>query len=413
MFTKNEIEEIRKEFPFLNLKPNGKQIVYFDNGATTQKPREIIDNIKNFYESENGNPHRGAHYLAMKSTEVYEGARQKVADFIGAKKPSEVVFLRNATEALNLLAYSYGLNNLKEGDEIVISIMEHHSNLVPWQEVCKKTGAKLKFLYLDDDMQIPFSEIEEKVTKNTKIVSITGASNVVGTNPDIEKTVKYARENSDAKIILDGAQLVPHRKVNVSELDVDFMAFSGHKMYSALGIGVLYGKEELLNKMDIFLSGGDMIEYVYEDHTTFLDAPQRFEAGTANVEGAVNLAAAIDFIEKYGMEKIDEYERYLTDYCYDKLKKLDYLEVYTTSDNNRAPVISFNFKEAHPHDVASILDTYGIAIRSGHHCAQPLHRYLGSNFSCRASFAIYNTVEEIDYFVEHLEDVRRILGIES
>ncbi|QQE47057.1 Probable cysteine desulfurase [Peptoniphilus harei] len=413
MFTKNEIEEIRKEFPFLNLKPNGKQIVYLDNGATTQKPREIIDNIKNFYESENGNPHRGAHYLAMKSTEVYEAARQKVADFIGAKKPSEVVFLRNATEALNLLAYSYGLNNLEEGDEIVISIMEHHSNLVPWQEVCKKTGAKLKFLYVDDDMQIPFSEIEEKVTKNTKIVSITGASNVVGTNPDIEKIVKYARENSDAKIILDGAQLVPHRKVNVNELDVDFMAFSGHKMYSALGIGVLYGKEELLNKMDIFLSGGDMIEYVYEDHTTFLDAPQRFEAGTANVEGAVNLAAAIDFIEKYGMEKIDEYERYLTDYCYDKLKNLDYLEVYTTSDKNRAPVISFNFKEAHPHDVASILDTYGIAIRSGHHCAQPLHRYLGSNFSCRASFAIYNTVEEIDYFVEHLEDVRRILGIES
>lgn len=413
MFTKDEIEEIRKEFPFLNLKPNGKPIVYLDNGATTQKPREIIDNIKNFYESENGNPHRGAHYLAMKSTEVYEDARQKIADFIGARKASEVVFLRNATEALNLLAYSYGLNNLKEGDEIVISIMEHHSNLVPWQEVCKKTGAKLKFLYVDDDMQIPFSEIEEKVTKNTKIVSITGASNVVGTNPDIEKIVKYARENSDAKIILDGAQLVPHRKVNVSELDVDFMAFSGHKMYSALGIGVLYGKEELLNKMDVFLTGGDMIEYVYEDHTTFLDAPQRFEAGTANVEGSVNLAAAIDFINKYGMERIDDYERFLTDYCYSKLKELDYLEVYTTSDKNRAPVISFNFKEAHPHDVASILDTYGIAIRSGHHCAQPLHRYLGSNFSCRASFAIYNTVEEIDYFVEHLEDVRRILGIES
>lgn len=413
MFTKDEIEEIRKEFPFLNLISNGKPIVYLDNGATTQKPREIIDNIKNFYESENGNPHRGAHYLAMKSTEVYEDARQKIADFIGARKASEVVFLRNATEALNLLAYSYGLNNLKEGDEIVISIMEHHSNLVPWQEVCKKTGAKLKFLYVDDDMQIPFSEIEEKVTKNTKILSITGASNVVGTNPDIEKIVKYARENSDAKIILDGAQLVPHRKVNVSELDVDFMAFSGHKMYSALGIGVLYGKEELLNKMDVFLTGGDMIEYVYEDHTTFLDAPQRFEAGTANVEGAVNLAAAIDFINKYGMERIDDYERFLTDYCYSKLKGLDYLEVYTTSDKNRAPVISFNFKEAHPHDVASILDTYGIAIRSGHHCAQPLHRYLGSNFSCRASFAIYNTVEEIDYFVEHLEDVRRILGIES
>ncbi len=392
MFTKNEIEDIRKEFPFLKLKPNGKDIVYFDNGATTQKPREIIENIKNFYENENGNPHRGAHYLAMKSTEVYEDARQKVADFVGAKKASEIVFLRNATEALNLIAYSYGLNNLSQGDEILISIMEHHSNLVPWQEVAKKTGAKLKYLYIDEDKQIPFSEIEEKVTEKTKILSITGASNVVGTNPDIEKIVKYAREKSPAKIILDGAQLVPHRKVNVSQLDVDFLAFSGHKMYSALGIG---------------------IEYVYEDKTTFLDAPQRFEAGTANVEGAVNLAAAIDFINKYGMDKIDQYERYLTDYCYDKLKKLDYLEVYTTSDKNRAPVISFNFKEAHPHDVASILDTFGIAIRSGHHCAQPLHRFLGSNFSCRASFAIYNTVEEIDYFVEHLEDVRRILGIES
>ncbi|MFR2892414.1 aminotransferase class V-fold PLP-dependent enzyme [Peptoniphilus grossensis] len=413
MFTKNEIEDIRKEFPFLKLKPNGKDIVYFDNGATTQKPREIIENIKNFYENENGNPHRGAHYLAMKSTEVYEGARQKVADFVGAKKASEIVFLRNATEALNLIAYSYGLNNLSEGDEILISIMEHHSNLVPWQEVAKKTGAKLKYLYIDEDKQIPFSEIEEKVTEKTKILSITGASNVVGTNPDIEKIVKYAREKSRAKIILDGAQLVPHRKVNVSQLDVDFLAFSGHKMYSALGIGVLYGKEKLLNEMEPFLSGGDMIEYVYEDKTTFLDAPQRFEAGTANVEGAVNLAEAIDFINKYGMDKIDEYERYLTDYAYDKLKKLDYLEVYTTSDKNRAPVISFNFKEAHPHDVASILDTFGIAIRSGHHCAQPLHRFLGSNFSCRASFAIYNTVEEIDYFVEHLEDVRRILGIES
>jgi len=349
----------------------------------------------------------------MKSTEVYENSREKVREFIGAKKASEIVFLRNATEAINLLAYSYGLNNLKDGDEILISIMEHHSNLVPWQQVAKKTGAKLKYLYIDEDKQIPFSEIEEKITEKTKILSITGASNVVGTNPDIKKIVDYTRKHSDAKIILDGAQLVPHRKVNVSELDVDFLAFSGHKMYSALGIGVLYGKESLLNEMEPFLSGGDMIEYVYEDHTTFLDAPQRFEAGTANVEGAVNLSAAIDFINKYGMKKIDEYERYLTDYAYEKLKKLDYLEVYTTSDKNRAPVISFNFKEAHPHDVASILDTFGIAIRSGHHCAQPLHRFLGSNFSCRASFAIYNTTEEIDYFVEHLDDVRRILGIES
>jgi len=413
MFTKEEIKNIRSEFPFLNLKPNGKDIIYFDNGATTQKPREIIDNIVNFYESENGNPHRGAHYLAMKSTEVYENAREKVSKFIGAEKSSEVVFLRNATEALNLVAYSYGRNKLGEGDEILISIMEHHSNIVPWQEVCKKTGAKLKYVYVDEDMQIPFKEFEEKITEKTKIVSITGASNVVGTYPDIKKIVKFTRENSNAIIILDGAQYVPHKKVNVKELDVDFMAFSGHKMYSALGIGVLYGKENLLNELEPFLTGGDMIEYVYEDHTTFLDAPQRFEAGTVNVEGAVNLAAAIDYVNKYGMEKIEEHEKYLTDYCYEKLKNLDYLEVYTTSNKNRAPVISFNFKEAHPHDVASILDTYGIAIRSGHHCAQPLHRFLGSNFSCRASFGIYNTVEEIDYFVKHLEDVREVLGIGS
>lgn len=413
MFSKEEIENIRKEYPFLNLKPNDKQIIYFDNAATTQKPNEVLENINKYYETENGNPHRGAHYLAMASTEAYEGARERVAKFIGAKSANEIVFLRNATEAINLLAYSYALNNLSEGDEIVISILEHHSNLVPWQRVAKKTGAKLKYLYVDENMQIPFKEVEEKIGQNTKILALTGASNVVGTMPDLDKIFKYARENSNAKIILDGAQLVPHKKVDVSKLDIDFLAFSGHKMYSAMGIGVLYGREELLNSMEPFLSGGDMIEYVYEDKTTYLPSPQRFEAGTVNVEGAVNLACAIDYIDKIGMEKIDEYEKYLTDYAYEKLKKLDFLEVYTTSDENRAPVISFNFKNAHPHDVASILDTYGIAIRSGHHCAQPLHRFLGSNFSCRASFAVYNTTDEIDYFIKHLEDVRRILGIES
>ena len=413
MFNKKEIEQIRSEFPFLDLKPHNKNIVYLDNGATTQKPIEVLKNIENFYNTENGNPHRGAHYLAMVSTEVYENARKKVGEFIGAKSSNEIVFLRNSTEALNLIAYSYAMNNLTEDDEIVISIMEHHSNLVPWQRIAQKTGAKLKYLYLDKDMQIPFSEVTDKISNKTKILSITGASNVVGTMPDLDKIFKYTRENSNAKIILDGAQLVPHKKVNVVDMDVDFLVFSGHKMYSAMGIGVLYGKEDLLNSMEPFLSGGDMIEYVYEDKTTFLPSPQRFEAGTANVEGAVNLASAIDFIERIGMERIVEYETYLSDYCYDKLRKLDYLEVYTTPKTPRAPVISFNFKEAHPHDVASILDTYGIAIRSGHHCAQPLHRYLGSNFSCRASFAVYNTIEEIDYFVRHLEDVRRLLGIES
>lgn len=413
MLSREEILDIRKDYPFLNLKVNGKKIVYLDNAATTQKPQVIIDNIAKFYRGENGNPHRGAHYLSMKSTEVYEGARETVRKFINAKSPNEIVFVRNATEALNLLAYSYGLNNLKKGDEILISIMEHHSNLVPWQMVAKKTGAILKYLYVDKDGQIPFEEIENKVNKNTKIFSCTLASNVLGTIPDAKKIIKYVRKNSDAVIISDGAQYVPHHKIDVCDLDCDFLAFSGHKMYSATGIGVLYGKEELLNSLSPFLSGGDMIEYVYEDKSTFLKSPQRFEAGTQNVEGAVSLAAAINYVESIGLEKIDEYEKYLTKYCYEKISKLDYLDVYTTPDENRAPVISFNFKQAHPHDVASILDNYGIAVRSGHHCAQVLHRFLGCNFSVRASFAIYNTVEEVDYFIEHLEDVRRMLGIES
>lgn len=413
MLSREDILDIRKDYPFLNLKVNGEKIVYLDNAATTQKPQVIIDNIAKFYRGENGNPHRGAHYLAMKSTEVYEGARETVRKFINAKSPSEIVFVRNATEALNLLAYSYGLNNLKKGDEILISIMEHHSNLVPWQMVAKKTGAILKYLYVDKDGQIPFEEIENKVNKNTKIFSCTLASNVLGTVPDAKKIIKYVRKNSDAVIISDGAQYVPHHKIDVCDLDCDFLAFSGHKMYSATGIGVLYGKEELLNSLSPFLSGGDMIEYVYEDKSTFLKSPQRFEAGTQNVEGAVSLAAAINYVESIGLEKIDEYEKYLTKYCYEKISKLDYLDVYTTPDENRAPVISFNFKQAHPHDVASILDNYGIAVRSGHHCAQVLHRFLGCNFSVRASFAIYNTVEEVDYFIEHLEDVRRMLGIES
>lgn len=413
MLSREEILDIRKDYPFFNLKVNGEKIVYLDNAATTQKPQVIIDNIAKFYRGENGNPHRGAHYLAMKSTEVYEGARETVRKFINAKSPNEIVFVRNATEALNLLAYSYGLNNLKKGDEILISIMEHHSNLVPWQMVAKKTGAILKYLYVDKDGQIPFEEIENKVNKNTKIFSCTLASNVLGTVPDAKKIIKYVRKNSNAVIISDGAQYVPHHKIDVCDLDCDFLAFSGHKMYSATGIGVLYGKEELLNSLSPFLSGGDMIEYVYEDKSTFLKSPQRFEAGTQNVEGAVSLAAAINYVESIGLEKIDEYEKYLTKYCYEKISKLDYLDVYTTPDENRAPVISFNFKQAHPHDVASILDNYGIAVRSGHHCAQVLHRFLGCNFSVRASFAIYNTVEEVDYFIEHLEDVRRMLGIES
>lgn len=413
MLTKEQVLEIRKDFEYLNIQ-NGNKIVYFDNAATTQKPEEIIKSLEEYYNYENGNPHRGAHYLAMKSTEVYENTRKKVADFIGAENPDEIVFTRNTTESLNLIAYAWAIDNLKKGDEILISIMEHHSNSVTWQFVAEKTGAVLKYLYLNEDKQITEEEFNSKINENTKLFSITAASNVVGTMPNVKKMIKKARSvNKDIITVVDAAQYAPHHKVDVLEWDCDFMAFSGHKMLSAMGVGVLYGKKELLNEMNPFLYGGDMIEYVYEDHSTFLPSPQRFEAGTQNVGGVKSLGTAIDYIQKIGIDEIYEYEKALTKYAYDKMIEIPYIDVYTTSCEDRSPVLSFNFKEAHPHDVASILDNYGIAIRSGHHCAQPLHRNLGINFSCRASFAFYNTFEEIDYFIEHLEDVRRMMGIES
>lgn len=410
MLSKEQVLDIRKDFKYLDIKEN---LVYFDNAATTQKPLQVVDSLKDYYEKENGNPHRGAHYLAIKATDAYEESRDKVAKFINATS-NEVVFLRNATEALNLVAYSWALNNLTENDEILISILEHHSNLVTWQFVARKTGAKLKYLYLDDNMQITDEEFENKLTSNTKLLAITAASNVVGTMPNVKEFIKKAKaKNKGVVTVIDAAQFAPHHKVDVKDLDCDFLVFSGHKMLSAMGIGVLYGKEEMLNSIDPFLYGGDMIEYVYEDKSTFLDSPARFEAGTQNVGGAKSLAAAIDYIEKIGIDNIYEYESALTAYAYEKMEKLSYIDIYTTKNEHRSPVLAFNFKEAHPHDVASILDNYGIAVRSGHHCAQPLHRNLGINFSCRASFAFYNTFEEIDYFIEHLEDVRRLMGIES
>lgn len=410
MLTREQVEKIREDFGYLKM---DKKYVYFDNAATTQKPIQVIDSLGEYYNYENGNPHRGAHHFAMASTDVYEGARDKVREFINAKSSNEIVFVRNATEGLNLIAYSWALENLKAGDEILISIMEHHSNLVTWQYVAKKTGAKLVYLYLDEEMQITDEEFEGKLNENTKLLSITAASNVVGTMPSVKEFIKKAKAKSNATCVVDAAQYAPHHKVDVQELGCDFLVFSGHKMVSAMGIGVLYGREELLNSMTPYMYGGEMIEYVYEDKSSYMPSPQRFEAGTVNVGGAKSLKTAIEYIENIGIENIYEYESELTTYCYEKMKALPFIEVYTTPVKDRSPLISFNFIGAHPHDVASILDNYGIAIRSGHHCAQPLHRKLGNNFSCRASFAFYNTFEEIDYFIEHLEDVRRMLQIES
>lgn len=412
MLQPSEIKEIRKDFPYLELSEKDKPLVYLDSAATTQKPKAVIDAMSDYYRYHNGGPHRGAHRLSMAATEVYEGARESVKNFIGAGDVAEIVFTRNATEALNLITYSYALENLKPGDEIVISIMEHHANLVTWQYAAEKTGASLRYLYIDENKEIPWSEVEEKVTAKTKILAITQCSNVLGTMPDVKKMIAHLRKvNPEAVAVVDGAQAAPHMPVNVKDLDCDFYVFSGHKMLAAMGAGALYGKLEYLNAMKPYMYGGDMIEYVYEDHTTFQQAPARFEAGTQDVGAAASLPVAIDYLNAIGLDKIHEYESYLTDYAYDHMKEMDDITILSKPTNPRGGLITFNFKDVHPHDVASILDSKGIAIRSGHHCAQPLHRSFGIHFSCRASFAIYNTVEEVDYFLKGLDEVRRLMGL--
>lgn len=402
-----------KDFPALDQEFNGHKFVYLDNAATTQKPVSVIDAVDEYYRKNNANPHRGAYALSVKATDLYEGARDVVRDFIGAEKSKEIVFVRNATEGLNLIAFSYGLNFLNPGDEIVISIAEHHSNLVPWQQVAKSKGAVLKYLYLNDEGIIPKEEFESKITSKTKIVSVTQVSNVLGTINPVKEIVEKAH-SVGAIAIVDMAQSIPHMKVNVKALDVDFAVFSGHKMLAPMGIGVVYGKEALLEKMPPFLCGGDMIEYVWEQETTFAEVPQKFEAGTQNVGGAVGLTAAIEYINKVGIENIEAIEKELTSYALEKLGEIPHLTIYGTKDiTKKAGVISFNIDDVHPHDVATILDSYGIGIRTGHHCANPLMRYMKVNATCRASFYLYNTKEDIDALANGLKNVRKWLGYGS
>ena len=385
-----------------------KKISYLDSGATTQKPQCVIDAIDNYYKECNANPHRGAYSLSVEATEKYETTREKIARFINARNREEIIFSKNATESLNLIAYSYGLDNLKNGDEVVLSIMEHHSNLVPWQYVTKKTNSKLKFMYINKDYELSKEEIESKITDTTRIVGITHISNVLGTINNVKEIIKYAHKKG-AIVIVDASQSIPHMKIDVQDLDADFLVFSGHKMFAPLGIGVLYGKKELLNKMTPFLMGGDMIEYVYEQNTTFAPLPNKFEAGTQNVEGVIGLGAAIDYIERIGYKEIQKIEESITKYAVTELSKLDFLELYITSKlENHSSVISFNIKGVHPHDVASILDSNGVCVRSGNHCAQPLLRYLGMDSTCRASFSIYNTKEDVDNLVEALKKAYKI-----
>ena len=401
--------DIKKDFPLLNEKTvNGKKISYLDSAATTQKPTQVLNAIEAFYKKYNANPHRGTYQLSQEATEQYEQAREKIAKFINAPSKEQIIFTKNASESLNLLAYSYGMDNIKEGDEIVISIMEHHSNLVPWQKVAKSKNATLKYMYINEEYELSDEEIENKITDKTKIVSITQVSNVLGTINNVEKIIKTAHKHG-AIVIVDGSQSIPHMKIDVQKMDCDFFIFSGHKLLAPLGIGVLYGKKKLLNNMSPFLMGGDMIEYVYEQDTTYAPLPNKFEAGTQNAGGAVGLATAIDYINELGYEKIDEIEKELMDYAYEKLQPLDYLELYMTPNKeNHQGVISFNIKNVHPHDVASILDSENVCVRSGNHCAQPLLRYLGLDSTCRVSFYFYNTKEDIDNLVNALDKAYNI-----
>ena len=390
--------DYKKDFPVLV----ERNIAYLDSGATTQKPQSVIDAIEKYYKKHNANPHRGAYSLSIEATEDYENGRDKIAKFINASR-EEVIVTKNASEALNLVAYSYGLDNLKDTDEIVLSIMEHHSNLVPWQYISRKTGAKLKYMYINDNYELDMDEVKAKITDKTKVVGIVHVSNVTGTINDVKAIIEYAHSKG-AVVVLDVSQSIPHMKIDVKELDADFIAFSGHKMLAPLGIGVLYGKKELLTKMTPFLYGGDMIEYVYEDHTTFAPLPSKFEAGTQNVGGVVGMSAAIDYIEAVGYENIEKHDKELVDYAVEKLSKLDYITLYMTNNpKHHSAVISFNIKGVHPHDVASILDNEGVCVRSGNHCAQPLLRYIGIDSTCRASFYLYNTKEDVDRLVAAVE----------
>lgn len=400
---------VRNDFPILTKQHNGHQLVYFDNAATTQKPRQVIQAVVDFLENHNGNPHRGAHILSVEASEAYDQAREAVRRFINAGSSEEVIFVRNATEGMNLIARSYGETHLQAGDKIVIPISEHHANLVTWQRVCQVTGAELVYMYLDETGHFTDADLD-KIDGKTKIVAFAGISNVLGMKVPAEKIISRAHR-AGAVVVYDGAQAVPHMKVDVQALDCDFMVFSGHKMLGSAGTGVVYGKKELLNDMEPFLLGGDMIEYVQEQTTTFNVLPFKFEAGTENVEGAVALHAAIRYLEKLGWDAIEEHERSLVVRALEGMKKIPHIRIIGSTDpEEKTGVIAFMIDGVHPHDAATILDSYGIAIRSGHHCAQPFGAHIGAEASNRISFYIYNTEEEVDYFLKTLPLVRRQMG---
>lgn len=404
------LEGIKKDFPVLNQIVNDEPLVYLDNAATTQKPLKVLAAIKDYYENDNANVHRGVHTLAERATKKYEAAREKVRHFINAKSTKEVLFTRGTTTSINWVAQFAG-QILKAGDEIVISIMEHHSNIVPWQEVAKKTGAILKFVYLKDG-QLDMADLRKKITNQTKFVSIAHVSNVLGTINPVEEITKIAHEHG-AYMVVDGAQSTPHMAIDLQKMDVDFFAFSGHKMMGPTGIGVLYGKEELLNQFEPVEFGGEMIDFVYESHSTWTELPWKFEAGTPNIAGAIALGAAIDYIQELGIDQIHQHEIELIDYLMPKLQEIEGLTIYGPKDNvKRGGLITFNIEGLHPHDVATALDMEGVAVRAGHHCAQPLLNYLETPATARASFYLYNTKADCDKLVEALKKTKEFFNLD-
>ena len=400
--SKLDVEVFRKDFSILDQIVNDEPLVYLDNAATTQKPTQVLEAIAAYYEKDNANVHRGVHTLAERATAAYEAARERVRSFIHAASTKEVLFTRGTTTGLNWVA-RYAESVLQPGDEVLISVMEHHSNTIPWQEACKKTGARLIYAYLKDGM---LDLADFRSTEKTRFVALAHVSNVLGVVNPIKEIAGLVHQ-TDALLVVDGAQSVPHMEIDVQDLDVDFFAFSGHKMLGPTGIGVLYGKEKLLNQMPPIEFGGEMIDFVYEQKATWKDLPWKFEAGTPNIAGAIGLAAAIDYLDKIGMETVHQYEQELLAYVFPKLQAVEGLTIYGSEDlAQRSGVISFNLAGLHPHDVATALDYEGVAVRAGHHCAQPLLSYLGVAATVRASFYMYNTKADCDKLVEALQKTK-------
>lgn len=399
-------QEIKSYFPILNQEINGHPLVYLDSAATSQKPVQVIEALKSYYEFDNSNVHRGVHTLGNRATEKYEGAREKVRNFINASSTEEIVFLRGTTTAINLVAQSYGRANVEEGDEIVITYMEHHSNIIPWQQLAKERGAILKYVELEEDGTISLEQVRAAVTERTKIVSMVYVSNVLGTMNPVKEVAEIAHENG-AVMIVDGAQAAPHLKIDVQQLDCDFFAFSGHKMCGPTGIGVLYGKKALLNEMEPVEFGGEMIDFVGLYDSTWKELPWKFEGGTPIIAGAVALGAAIDFLNEIGLNEIEKHEHQMAAYAMDKMSGIEGLTIYGPKDPaKRAGIVTFNLNDVHPHDVATVLDMSGIAVRAGHHCAQPLMKWLEVSATARASFYLYNNESDVDRLVEGLRSAK-------